>query len=193
VVEAQPFQTTTATAPPPAGPTVSVTGAGGRTEPPAEPLAVAQAAPLPPRRVSFPTSGNAADVVPIGVLPSGALQLPDDPASVGWWVSGALPGARKGTLVLAGHMDGLRQDGAMAALLRLREGDAITVEDNRGTTYEYETVARRSSPWQNLDPGLFTAQGDHRLVLITCGGTYDPALGRYTDNIVVEAIPTATR
>ena len=36
---------------------------------------------------------------------------------------------------------------------------------------------------------VFSAAGDRRLVLITCGGPYDASRGGYQDNVVVVARP----
>jgi hypothetical protein len=144
---------------------------------------------VPPRQVSFTDAGVVADVVPVGVLGSGALQIPADPSRIGWWAAGAMPGQSEGSVVLAGHMDGLSHGGAMSVLLDVQEGDTVAVQDRRGSTHRYRVVARGTQPRQNIDPALFTTDGPHRLVLITCGGTYDERAGQYTDNIVVIAQP----
>jgi hypothetical protein len=162
-----------------------ITGEGLAAEAVAPPVLV------PPARALFPGSGVAADVVPVGVLPSGELQLPVDPARVGWWASGALPGQRQGTVVLAGHMDGLHRSGAMRALLDLAPGDMITIEDRHGAVHEYRAVSRYLEPWDSLDTSIFTTEGPHRLVLITCGGRFDEQAGRYDENVVVAAEPVA--
>ncbi|MCM3662170.1 class F sortase [Georgenia satyanarayanai] len=143
--------------------------------------------PVPPAQVTLP--GVTAEVVAVGVLPSGELQLPADPARVGWWAAGAVPGQAEGTVVLAGHMDGLRRGGAMSALLVVASGDVVSLEDSRGRAHEYRVVERSTTPQESLDPSLFTPDGPHRLVLVTCGGTYDEATGRYSENIVVVAEP----
>ncbi|WP_127571392.1 class F sortase [Georgenia faecalis] len=48
-----------------------------------------------------------------------------------------------------------------------------------------------SEPRDALDPALFATDGDHRLVLITCGGAFDERSGQYAENIVVVAEPAA--
>jgi hypothetical protein len=144
---------------------------------------------IPPGQVSFTEAGVVADVVPVGVLSSGALQIPDDPAQVGWWAAGAAPGQAAGRIVLAGHMDGLSHGGAMSVLLDVDPGDLVALEDRRGETHRYRVASRTTQPRQSIDPALFTTNGPHRLVLITCGGTYDEQAGQYTDNIVVIAEP----
>ena len=129
-----------------------------------------------------------AAVVPVGVLPSGALDLPDDPRTVGWWAAGAMPGQRAGLLVLAGHIDSATEGaGALAVLLNLEQGDQVAVTGTDGTTADYRVLERATTPKGELDGGLFTREGPPRLVLITCGGAFDEDTGRYADNIVVIA------
>ena len=36
---------------------------------------------------------------------------------------------------------------------------------------------------------LFTRDGPHRLVLISCAGRFDERTGSYADNLVVTAVP----
>ena len=144
-----------------------------------------------PTRVSFTGTPVAADLVPVAALASGALQLPDDPAQVGWWVGGAAPGEPDGTMVLAGHVAGSGRSGAMSVLLDAEPGQPVTVEDRGGSAYQYRIVSRSTSPKASLDPALFASDGAPRLVLITCGGTFDAASGHYTDNVVVIAEPIA--
>lgn len=155
----------------------------GRAATPRRPTAV------PPGQVSFIEAGVVADVVPVGVLASGALQIPHDPAQVGWWAAGAMPGQAEGSIVLAGHMDGLSHGGAMSVLLDVEPGDSVALEDRHGETRRYRVASRDTQPRESIDPALFTTGGPHRLVLITCGGTYDEQAGQYTDNIVVIAEP----
>ncbi|PYG01931.1 Sortase family protein [Georgenia satyanarayanai] len=168
---------------------VTVPGPAGVAGPdPGAVTAFAQApTPVPPEQVTLP--GVTAEIVPVGVLPSGALQLPEDPARVGWWAAGSMPGQADGTVVLAGHMDGLRRSGAMSALLGVASGDVVALEDSRGRVHEYRVVQRSTTPQENLSPSLFATDGPPRLVLVTCGGTYDERTGRYSENIVVVAEP----
>ena len=173
----------------------------GRTDPPAEPgapqqhtgktTAVTMPVPVSPTRVSFADTSVVADVVPVAVLASGALQLPDDPAQVGWWVGGAAPGESEGTIVLAGHIAGSGRTGAMSVLLDVDAGQLVTIEDRRGDVHAYRIVSRSTSPKEDLDPTLFATDGPPRLVLITCGGTFNAETGHYTDNVVVIAEPVA--
>ncbi|HEU4512288.1 MAG TPA: class F sortase, partial [Nocardioidaceae bacterium] len=55
-----------------------------------------------PRRVVVPRLGVDAPVVGIDA-PGGVLLPPDDPQVLGWWRSGAKPGARYGSALVTGH------------------------------------------------------------------------------------------
>jgi hypothetical protein len=56
----------------------------------------------------------------------------------------------------------------------------------------YVAAARLRYPKAALPDEVFAQYGRPRLALITCGGRFDPAQRRYTDNVVVFAVP-ATR
>lgn len=131
-------------------------------------------------------------VVPVGVGPGGALELPDAPDAVGWWLAGATPGAAAGALVLAGHVDTVTGPGVMADVLDAPLGAVVEVGDGRGGAVAYRLVERRVLPKSApLPDELLAAAGPHRLVLITCGGAFDRRTRHYEDNVVLLADPVA--
>ncbi|MBX9246970.1 class F sortase, partial [Actinotalea ferrariae] len=145
-----------------------------------------------PDRVRLADVGVDAAVVPVGVGRGGALELPADAAVVGWWMAGALPGAADGSLVLAGHVDAATGPGAMSAALRAPLGSLVDVGDGAGGTVTYRLTDRVVVDKDDgLPPELFAAAGPHRLVLITCGGTFDRRTGHYSDNVVLLGDPVA--
>ncbi len=129
-------------------------------------------------------------LVPVATTVDGALALPKDPDSGGWWALGASPGAARGTLLIAGHVDtrstGL---GSFAVLHGLRLGTRVEVSAANGHTYPYVVTARRTYPQQALPADLFTRNGAHVLALVTCAGGYDRAAGTYDSNLVLYAVP----
>ncbi len=122
---------------------------------------------------------------------AGRLEIPDDPAVVGWWTGGALPGAGGGTVVLVGHVDSAGAGrGALFRLTTLRSGDGIVLVLRDHRQLGYTVYARRSYPkGTGLPADLFTPTGPPRLVLITCGGPFDETTHTYRDNVVVFAVP----
>jgi hypothetical protein len=155
----------------------------------AAPAATPPAVP-PPVTVTVPGTSGPVPVVPVGVLGSGALQLPEEPTVIGWYAAGAVPGGPAGTAVIAGHIDSARYGaGPLRGLLDVQQGDVVTVTDASGGAHDYVVASRTSIPKPGLSPGLFRVDGPAQLALITCGGAFDRRTGNYADNVVVLADP----
>lgn len=140
-----------------------------------------------PLRLRLPGVSTDAPVVAVGVRSDRSLVLPP-PEQVGWWIGGAQPGDATGAVVLAGHVDaedGRR--GALYDLTSLRPGDTAQVDTTAGRT-TYRVVAMRNFLKQHLPASVFDQRGAHRLVLITCGGSFEPGRG-YARNVVAYAEP----
>jgi len=131
-----------------------------------------------------------ARVVRAGVAANGELGLPQDVDSVGWWSGGARPGQVRGSVVLAGHVDGAGQGtGVFAALRDLPVGARVVVTGADGRDRAYTVTGRRSHRKEALPPEVFSPDVPARLVLVTCTGAYDAATRSYRDNLVVYASP----
>jgi hypothetical protein len=138
-----------------------------------------------PTRLTVSSIGTAASVVPVGVRQDGSLELPT-PSQVGWWQGGAAPGAARGSVVLAGHVDTAEGNhGSLYNLSAIPPGATIRLA-TRTKTFTYKVVALRTYPKQALPRSLFDRTTAGRLVLITCGGPYDHG---YTRNVVAYAVP----
>jgi hypothetical protein len=151
------------------------------------------AAPDRPVLLALPSVDVAAPVIAVGVS-KGNLQVPDDPAQVGWWTSSAGAGADTGSVIIDGHVD--TTDGGPGALYRmgigkLQLGDRVTVTTMRGRQVNYRIYAQSVYvKAAGLPADIFAATQEPRLVLITCGGAFDSAGRTYVDNVVVYARPT---
>lgn len=171
---------------PPPGPSSPGVTAGAAT-------AVPPSAGLLPSSLRLPGRGVPVPVLPTSATPSGQLVVPDDPATVGWWVGGAAPGDRAGTVVIVGHIDSATRGlGVFVDLVTIAVGSSVTLQDSAGRAVTYVVTAREEFSRTALPPQLFTRQGEPRLVLITCGGTFDRTRQQYADNIVVTAEPVPT-
>src|SRR5205823_10147846 len=117
--------------------------------------------------------------------------VPDDPNVIGWWGDGARPGGAKGSVVLDGHVDSAtRGVGVFARLRVLDVGDVVEVGAAGGETLRYTVAGRREYLKSTLPAEeVFSQDVAERLVLITCGGRFDPVTRHYDDNIVVYAVP----
>ena len=104
--------------------------------------------------------------------------------------AGAAPGARSGTVLIAGHVDSKAQGpGAFFRLKDARVGDRITVTSRSGATRTFRVVSVRTMPKPQLPTDIYSTKGRHRLALVTCGGPFNEAIGHYRDNVVVIAVP----
>jgi Sortase domain len=143
-----------------------------------------------PTRVVLP-DGTTAPVVPVGLRNDGSLVIPDDVRTVGWWTGGSKAGEAYGSVVLAGHVDSAtRGIGVFAQLRRLSPGQVVGL-DAGVQRARYRIISATQVPQAQIsqDAGIFTVDGEPRLVLITCGGPFDPVRHRYQDNLVVVATP----
>jgi hypothetical protein len=152
--------------------------------------------PLPgtteaPSRLRLPRLGVDAPVVPVSVAATGLLAVPDDPRTLGWWSGGAAPGGAAGSVVIDGHVDSASKGlGALSQLSHVRPGDEVTVAGRAGRTVGYTVVALRRYAKTALPAAEVFAQDVRpRLVVVTCGGTFDPGTRHYADNVVVYAVP----
>ncbi|MBV9204875.1 MAG: class F sortase [Actinobacteria bacterium] len=169
----------TAARPAPAGPAAAA--------PAPSPTAV----PFAPARVRVPRLGLDAPVVPVTEQPDGLLAVPADVHTIGWWSAGAAAASPSGTVVLVGHVDSARQGpGAFFALRTLQPGDQVVLSGGGGRTVAYTVAARRQYPKTALPAGaMFGQDTTQRLVLVTCGGTFNWDTHHYSDNVVVYAMP----
>jgi hypothetical protein len=147
-----------------------------------------------PRRdppVGVRLGGQVAAVDPVGLAGDGQLVVPDDVRRAGWWSLGPQPGDPSGAAVLVGHADD--RDQGLGTFARLRELDAgaeVVVRTASGRDLTYEVVAlERFAKTEVPMSRLFSGEGRHRLVLISCGGAFDPVRRTYAENVVVTAVP----
>lgn len=146
-----------------------------------------------PLSVGIPTLHVKADVVPEIVDSTGALGVPVDPSTLGWWAGGALPGSAGGATVIDGHVDAAATGaGALFELRDIHVGDAVTITGD-GAAVKYRIIGVHEYNKDDLPAAsLFTRTGPPRLVLVTCGGPFDEVTHHYRDNIVAFGTPLAT-
>lgn len=165
----------------------------------------ASPSPAPGEAYDITTTPGGGDGLPTGIVPT-RIQIPaidvdatcmevsiradevevPDFGLAGWWVQTREPG-EIGPAVIGGHVDSKSGPDVFFRLKDLRPGDEVTVSDEAGAT---RTFVVNDDPVQvdkqERPPEVF-GFGEPRpeLRLITCGGEFNPAIGHYTDNIVV--------
>jgi len=155
--------------------------------PPAQMDAAVRARDVRPVRLVVPGAGVDSRLIPLGLLPDGAMEVPADAALAGWYSPGPSPG-EPGPAVLAGHVDSKRGPGVFFHLDDLAAGDPITVERQDGSQYVFTVTAVEQHPKEALPVDrIWAPSAEPTLRLVTCGGTFDRRTGHYTDNVVVFA------
>jgi LPXTG-site transpeptidase (sortase) family protein len=142
-----------------------------------------------PERLTLPGKVSAA-VLPAQTV-DGLLRVPENVEQVGWWDGSAWAGEPFGATVIAGHVDSATEGiGFFARLLAIKVGDAITLRaDSHRLKYRVTSVRMVAKKALATDSQALKHTGSHRLVLITCTGSYDRNRGGYESNLVVVAEP----
>ena len=149
-----------------------------------EPIGVA------PRQISIRSLDvSSAPIDPVGLENNGELEVPGAEA-VGWYRFGAGVAGGRGSTVLAAHIAFNGVDGVFRDLADIEIGAVITVVDETGQAIDYRVTELAQYTKDGLPiRDLFREDGAERLVLITCGGDFNPSLLSYDDNVVAIAVP----
>ena len=149
------------------------------------------AAAIVPVGIRVPALDVDTKVAPIGVEPSGELEIPEDVQVVGWYEFGPRPGDKAGSVVMSGHIDSAEQGkGSFFRLSQLEPGDQAFVRMSDGKTWRYKVVSREEWPKSEVPlDRIFSRGGAPRLTLVTCGGGFREDIRSYKDNIAVTAVP----
>jgi hypothetical protein len=140
--------------------------------------------PAEPAHLAIPALGVRADVQRVGATETG-IEVPQV-GRAGWFEDGPRPG-EPGRAVIIGHLDSQNGPGLFALLPGVRPGTYVSVTDAAGNVQRFKVVGKAQVPKATFPTGAVYGPSDRPvLVLITCGGQYDPATG-YEDNVLVYA------
>lgn len=153
-----------------------------------EELAVVQepdVEPLTPAALTIPSLEINADVISVGLLEDGAMEVPENVNEVGWFEPGIKPG-QIGNAVLAGHVDSYEGPAIFFELRDLQKGDEIIVTGEKGEELTFavtslESYATDAAPIEKI----FGPSDSRHLNLITCTGSFNRDSGEYPDRLVV--------
>lgn len=124
---------------------------------------------------------------PLGLAQNGEVEVPESYTEVGWYQYGPTPG-ELGPAVILGHVDSISGPAVFFRLGQVKIGDEIRVEREDGTTAVFEVThlerpAQAEFPTQEVYGDINHAG----LRLITCTGTYNRGILRYSHNLIVYA------
>ena len=151
-------------------------------------------------------SGVSAPVEQHGLTGTGWLYIPPQPGVVAWDSDDAAVTADRGTAIIAGHINyvinGRTVVGALADLAEYAHGGigkvvAVTLSSGDVVRFRIEEVRqytkRDLGGDATLRAQLFDQHGRYgprqaaRLLLVSCGGPFDPETGEYLENVFVYA------
>jgi hypothetical protein len=127
--------------------------------------------------LSIPVIGVHTRLIRLGLTAQGAMQVPTSTSVAGWYTGSPRPG-RVGSAVIAGRIDSYRGPGVFFRLRLLRPGDRIYVRHADGTLAVFDVYAEHSYAKDRFPTQrVYGPAPDPELRLITCGGTFDAAIG----------------
>lgn len=139
---------------------------------------------LDPSWLEIPVIGVSANIVPVGVLSNGEMEVPYS-GDVGWFKLGPAPG-EQGPAVMVGHVDSARDPAVFYRLRDLRPGDVIRVYgDPAGNVAIFEIdmieqVLKAELPTERI----WEPTEEAVIRLITCGGEWDRRTRHYLSNVI---------
>lgn len=168
----------------PATPTPTPAAVPPTTPPVTGPFVMAASVPL---RLQIPAIGVDSELMDLGLLPDGTMEVPPGAFPAGWFTGAPTPG-ELGPAVLAGHVDWVTGPGVFADLASLAPGDHVLVSRADGTVADFAVTAVEEYAKDEFPTQLVYGDIDHAgLRLITCGGEWDRAAQHYDANAVVYA------
>ena len=166
-------------------------GVGALPAPTSPIVAVPQsAAPQPvaaPVSLTIPLIGVQTNLITLGLLSNGQLEVPTTTSVAGWYTGSPRPGS-VGSSIIVGHIDSYKVPGVFFRLNTLVKGDKIYVKRADGTLAEFSVTSVQSYLKDHFPTeDVYGPVPDAELRLITCGGAFDYATNHYLSDIVVYA------
>lgn len=141
-----------------------------------------------PVRLKIPGISLDSIVESVGFTSDGAMDIPKNQEDVAWFNHGQRPG-EIGNAVIDGHYGWKsKKPSAFDSLYKLRIGDKIFVEDDKGAVISFVVRESRRYDQSSSAPDVFVSKDDKsHLNLITCEGEWDKASKSYPNRLVVFA------
>lgn len=139
-----------------------------------------------PMRLKIPKINVDSDVESVGLAPDSSIGVPRERENVAWFNTGSRPGDN-GSAIIVGHYGiNNKKTSAFDNLHRLRKGDKLYVEDDKGVVTTFVVREnRRYDPDADSSSVFGPNDGKSHLNLVTCEGTWDEENQQYTKRLVV--------
>lgn len=140
-----------------------------------------------PVRLKIPAIGVDAALDNIGLTSNGQMGVPTVPANGAWFDLGPRPG-EIGSAVIDGHFGTWKngQTSVFDSLYKLRKGDKLTVEDQKGVAITFVVTELRIYDQNQDATDVFSSlDGQAHLNLITCEGVWNRLEQSFPSRLVV--------
>jgi sortase (surface protein transpeptidase) len=142
-----------------------------------------------PVRVRIPAVRVDSALERVGRATDGTMEQPSGGKTAAWYAQGPRPG-QPGPAVIIGHVDWDKAPAVFFLLSQLRPGHAVYVDRADGTTAAFRvTGSKRVAKSRFPTEAVYAPSLEPSLRLVTCGGSFDYAVGSYRDNVIVFATP----
>jgi len=140
-----------------------------------------------PVRVTIPAIGVDASVQDVGLADDGSMGVPIGYADVAFYQLGVDPG-QAGYSAFTGHISSIYYPGVFYNIDGLSKGNTVHIFGDDGTELVFlvQEVDRYSADSFPMNK-VFSPTDTPGVVLITCGGDWDPVAHLFADRIVVFA------
>lgn len=123
----------------------------------------------------------------LGLNEDKSPEVPETYTEVGWYKYGPTPG-ELGPSVILGHVDSYQGPAVFWPLGKLKEGDEIFVDREDGSTARFVVTEVKRVDQDEFPTREVYGDIDHAgLRLITCTGTYNHGIQRYSHNLIIYA------
>lgn len=162
----------------------------------AEPVPIVKTDPqqakvrVEPTRIVIADLGIDMPVTALGLTETRGMALPATARKAAWYRYGGLPGEPDDAALIAAHVGDKEGPGPFSALGTARPGTAVTVELSDGSLLDYVVVDVAQLSKQRIDVPQTLASARGMLVLMTCGGRWNPETQHYEDNVLAWAMPS---
>jgi LPXTG-site transpeptidase (sortase) family protein len=139
-----------------------------------------------PTRLKIPSINVDAIIDQVGLTPDGAMDVPKTPTNTAWFNLGPRPG-EIGSSVIDGHFGwGKGLAAVFDNLSKLRQGDKIYTEDDKGLINTFIVKESKSYDSQAVATEVFKSNDNKaHLNLITCEGVWNKAEKNYSKRLVI--------
>ncbi len=130
-------------------------------------------------------------VAAYGLESDGSMALPDESVTAAWYRYGGVPGDGGRASLIAAHVASeVGGRGQFSYLRDVQVGEEVTVTLSDGSEKVFLVTRLEQISKQTVDFDAISQDSAGMLILVTCGGSWNPSIRHYDDNVVVWATPT---